>query len=265
MKQLICIILAVIFAAALCSCGSLAGGPASAPSDPKEAAGVPSETPENGASPAADTTPAAASSPDLITAQTDKEEKDAPEDPLWSGDTLFSFGAIDGDIYENPYLGYGCKLENWSFADESRLAELNNLGEELLNSDFQSAIRDSDIIFEMYAESEDGLQNAAIQFQKTEILDGERLSDEEIMEMMISVMAPAFEAQGYDDLTLKITTVPLDGDEHCGIEIKGEFYGIPLYQKEVMVRCGEHCAFITVTGVVDDTVDEVFERFYRLT
>ena len=185
------------------------------------------------------------------------------EDALLSGEGIFSFGSVNGDVYESDFLGYGCVLEGWAFADEEDIAALNQISGDLLSEDVQKLIQEADTIIDMSGESEDGFLNMNIQFQKIDGL-GDFSDLDVLVDLSISQLAPMLEGMGYTDSAIEKTTVDLDGDSVPGIYIVGEMYGVQIFQKEAVVGCGDLVAFITVTSIMDDRTDEVFANFYRL-
>ncbi|MCH5286443.1 MAG: hypothetical protein J1E43_03405 [Christensenellaceae bacterium] len=52
-----------------------------------------------------------------------------------STEGLLRRGTVDGFTYENTTLGYGCVLENWTFADGDDLAMKNGWAEDILSDD----------------------------------------------------------------------------------------------------------------------------------
>ena len=193
---------------------------------------------------------------------TAKPEPEPVQDAAEDADTLFTLGTVNGDSYESPFLGYGVKLENWTFADQKRLAEVNNWNEQFLSSDIQELINQSETFTEMLAESEDGAQNINIQYQKKAIYKSIKM--DAMIDMIIPEMKNTFEQAGYTNLVMEKTSVTLGGDVYPGINITGEVYGVPVYQRQVYIQRGEYVAYITLTCFVENTLDSIVACFYKL-
>ena len=193
-------------------------------------------------------------------------EDESDDEELWSADDLLQFGTVDGDVYENVTLGYGCKLEGWSYADEAKIAEMNNLGKDALPEDMQDMIEDTGNVFDMFAESADGMQNINVQFQDIGLLYGALLDAEQIVDLTVEQMPDLLVSAGYDESTVcEKTTVILDGTEYAGISVEGiNMMGIQLYQKMVCIERGEYLVYITATSFLEDSVDEIYANFYSL-
>ncbi|MCR4772463.1 MAG: hypothetical protein K5855_09170 [Oscillospiraceae bacterium] len=279
MKRLICLLAVIALAAALCSCGRLVQVPSNdtAPSDTQTAAPEASAGSDDGADtvsePPADVSEektdgaAEAKADEAAEAKADETagentEESSSSNQLWDSNSMFTFGTVDGDVYENSFLGYGCRLENWTFAGEEEIAALNNWGRETLTEDYRDLIASMDIIIDMSAASEDGLKNVVIQFQKTDV--GSLIGDELLVDLSIPAVTTSLEDQGYNDLNVEKTLISLGEDEYFGIYITGEFYGIPVFQKQAVIRCGDQIAYIAATSAFDDEVDDIFASFYEL-
>jgi hypothetical protein len=189
-------------------------------------------------------------------------EQEPVQDAVEDADTLFTFGTVNGDSYESPFLGYGVKLENWTFADQKRLAEVNNWNEQFLSTDVQELINQSEMFTEMLAESEDGTQNINIQYQKKAIYKSIKM--DAMIDMIIPEMKNTFEKAGYTNVAMEKTSVTLGGDVYPGVNITGEVYGISVFQRQIYIQKGEYVAFITLTCFVDNSLDSLVACFYKL-
>lgn len=183
-------------------------------------------------------------------------------DALWTGDRIFTFGTLNGDTYESPFLGYGFTLENWVFADKEKIAEINRWDAQMLPSELQEEIRNADMIIEMFAESANGIEYLNIQYQKSAYLAG--MDPETTVDMAIPELYGTLESAGYRDVTVEKTTVTIGGDTYHGVMISAKVGGFPIYQKQAYIQRGEYVAYVTVSSRYDNTVDEIFAAFYKL-
>ena len=191
-------------------------------------------------------------------------ETDPSTNELWKSDSLLSLGTVNGYVYENNFLGYGCNLEGWTFADEDYIAEINQLGQDTLTSDLQSLIENADVIVDMYAESKYGLQNINVQFQKLNAIYGYSPSEEDLIDLAVETFPLMLESAGYNNITVEKTRIMLDSDAHFAVAITGELDGVPIYQKEVCILCGDYAAYVTATSFLNDSLDQVLKKFYKL-
>lgn len=187
-----------------------------------------------------------------------------PESNLWNGDMLFTLGTVNGDAYESKVMGYGCVLEGWTYSDADDLAAINNWGQHIMSEDMQAILAETDSFTDMAASSPDGLCNIVVQFQNMGRIYGALLTEELLIDITLPQFAPLLEQMGYEDLTVEKVTVMMGSDEHTGILVTGTMYGLPIYQKQACILCGEYMAVITVTSFFEDTTDDIFANFYAL-
>ena len=190
------------------------------------------------------------------------------DDPGLSKDALFSLGTINGDVYENPYIGYGCKLEGWTFADADYLALINNdLSGSLVSSDVQDLLKKAGNYTEMLATSPDQLKTINIQYQDIAVTYGEALSAypmETILDVAVSMLPTVLENSGYQNVNAQAAVISLGGDDHPGIIINSTYSGIACYQKEACIRTDDYMIFVCVSSFVQDSTDELLSYFYPL-
>lgn len=185
--------------------------------------------------------------------------------PGFVTDALFSLGTINGDVYENPYIGYGCKLEGWTYADAEYIATINNISGTIISSDALEALRNSGTFTDMMANSPDGNLSVNVQYQNIEKTYGPALAAyplDKFLELVAPNMAPVLEQSGFQDVQVEAGTVLLGGVEHPGLILTSKFTGIPCYQKEACIRTEEYLIFVTVSSFYEDKTDELLTYFY---
>lgn len=182
-------------------------------------------------------------------------------------DALFSLGTIDGDVYENPYLGYGCRLEGWTYADSDYIAMVNNLSRSMLSSDVQEMLQKASTYIEMLATSPDNLSTITIQYQNIASTYGPGFKNvpvETLIDAALPTMPSVFEQNGFKDVKAEAATVLVGGDEHPGIVITSTYYGMANYQKEACIRTDDYVIFICATSFLEDRTDQLLSYFYPL-
>lgn len=206
---------------------------------------------------------------DEITAGQSEEGEDISalaEEDIWNVSTLFSLGTLNGDTYENTILGYGCTLPEWVYADEEYIAKLNDVAYSTLSEDAIELVKDYEGFTDMYAESPDGTNNININYQSMNAVQAILLDEETIAAEAISELE-MLETSGYENLAAETIKIDIAGEEHYGVCIAATIEGIPIYQKSVVVKCGEYgdfISFITVTSFISDNTDDVLSCFYKL-
>ncbi len=192
-------------------------------------------------------------------------EEDSEE--FWDSTEFLSMGTVEGKTYRNEALGVGCTLgEDWEFADEDYIRELNQWGQDNLSEDVQDLIRKTERITDMLAMSGTGTENVNVQIQNMHRLYGRLLSEKAIVDSTIEAMQSSdmLQGAGYEEAEITGITLTFLGEEHSGIYITGTAYGQPIFQKEVLLRHGGYMAVITATSFLEDNTDEILSRFFAL-
>lgn len=201
-----------------------------------------------------------------ILADDDPTAKPTSE-PIWK-EGLLTLGTVNGDVYENTTLGYGCKLEGWTIADAAAIAAMNNIGESLVSADVQELIRQGGSFIEFSASSADNLQSITVTFQDIEKNYGAAASlftVDQLVEAMLPMLPSMLENAGFSDVKAESAQIPLGTDLHPGIVITSKIYGVDAYQKEACIRCGDYMAFVCVSSFASDATDDILKLFYPLT
>lgn len=196
------------------------------------------------------------------------EDPEPSAAPIWSDEHMFSLGTINGDTYENQYLGYGCKLEGWTFADAGTIATMNQFASATMSEDIQELYRSSASFTEMYASSADGLKSVNIQYQNIEKMYGNTIDGLDL-DALMQVIAPqlpsVLEQSGYSGVTVEAGSVSIGNDVHPGVIINGTVSGLKCYQKQACIRTDEYIIYLCATSFQTDTTDEILSLFYPLT
>ena len=186
-----------------------------------------------------------------------------------SGSALQLFGTVTGDVYENDYLGIGCKLDGWHYYSEEEIAEANQLARSTIASaDIVDLLENADILFLMMAESPITFDNVNIVLQymdetnlgiiNTLGIDVYlRMSFEEYFKSML-------EQAGYQVINTKVINTNIGGIDYPGLEISYINNGIHLQVKQIYSLYGNYMMALTVTAQSQDTVDNILSNFYVL-
>ena len=187
-----------------------------------------------------------------------------PEDMDVEGEKPeFSLGKTDGLKYENTFIGIGCTFDSdWYFYTDEEIRDLNNITEELAGEDFVEAVKDADIIYDMYAINDNQLDNVNVNLQKVDDYVLEQLDIKVNFENTIPEAKKAFENMGYTDLEFEIITTQISGEDVLCLKTTGVIDGLTMYQKIISFKCDGYFSNVTITTYQEDTVDAVLEQFY---
>lgn len=187
------------------------------------------------------------------------EEVDTEE----NGEESFSMGDAEGLVYENDFIGLGCKLdEGWSFYTDEQIMELNNYTADIAGEEFEEMLANAQVIYDMFAVDERQMNNINVNLEKIDnrLLMSVEVSD--IYEQNLPMLKEIFNGMGYVNVQAELITVTIDGEEFSGMSLSGEINGLNVYQKSIGVKCVGYLASISVTTYMEDTTDDIFSKFY---
>lgn len=172
---------------------------------------------------------------------------------------LDPFGTVDGQVYENAYLGFGIELDpDWSIATQEEAAQMVGVGADVMGIDEQLA---KGIYCDLYALTADNT-SLNIMLQQ-ENVNTRAFTDEEIMENTLEVTVSQFEGMGMTDIQTKIGEVEFAERDCAVVALMGSMGDVTLYMGQVMWREGDYIAIITVSARDSDNLD-VMDTFYSL-
>ncbi len=199
----------------------------------------------------------------------DSEEKDATEESeteeteTENNEKEFSMGKTDGLVYENEFIGIGCALDsNWRFYSDEEIMELNNFATDAAGEEFEKLLQEANIIYDMYATSDNELDNINVNLEKMSKLQLNKLVIKDTLEQTIPMLRDAYSNMGYTDFQAELDTVNIEGEEIDCLSMSAQIDGLNVYQKTFGIKCNGYLASITVTAYKENTVDSIVEKFY---
>lgn len=193
-----------------------------------------------------------------------------PEATLPSEESAYEMGIVNGDTYTNDFLKIGCKLgENWSYYDETQLAELSGIvadtiGDEAISEKFRESTDNGKVVYDMYAASSDGLANINIAFENLGVVYGMALDEDSYIDLSLESVQAALESSGVENLVIAKSSISFAGVSRPAITVAGEISGIPLYESVVCMKQGNYMAVITLTSFNENITEQLAGLFYSI-
>lgn len=250
MKRAVSLVLALVLALAMTACGADSSAPPKGEYKPAEQE---------------QTQPADTGAEDTLPDDT------RPEDTQPEEDNDFSLGTMQGGVYENAYVGYGCTLgENWTYKTAEELQDISGLTKDIFE---QGGVDTSAFnqVLDMMAESTDPF--ASINIQYTALSPQERLAhrlagEEGIIDgtlqqkdLLISTYAQA----GIEVSAMEKVSVTFCGEERWAIHTTASIQDMPYYILQLFdTNIGPYYVTLTLGAFVEDTTPELLELFYSL-
>ena len=266
MKKITAIILTLAMLFAFAACGSTP--------DEDEVRGEQVVNTTEAPSPSEDVTDA----PDTnVTAAPDTDVTDAPEIDVTDAPEIdvtdapetdviepeFSLGAVEGINYENKFIGIGCNLpSDWAFYTDEQIREINNLTADLAGEDFEEAMKNASLVYDMYAASKDNLKNINVNLEKVDPIALATIDLADIFEQNEAFIKQSLENMGCSNITFEHGTVNIDGETFNCLRSTYELNGIPMYQIAVAKKCNGYIATFAITSFYENSIDSILDCFY---
>ncbi|MGN0584944.1 MAG: hypothetical protein ACI4JD_05750 [Ruminococcus sp.] len=176
----------------------------------------------------------------------------------------FSFGSVNSNVYENKFIGIGCKLDNnWTFYDDEQIKQLNNITMDAIDEDVAEMINNADIIYDMYASYSDEMTNININLENIGVLQYASFDVAENFEKNKSILSDTYENMGYSVESMEPVKIEIDGKEFDGMCVKASIDSLVMYQTLFGIKCGgKYLASVTVTSFNDDITQDIVDTFY---
>ena len=174
-----------------------------------------------------------------------------------------SFGAVEGNVYENDFIGIGCKLDDgWSFYSDEQIKELNNITADIAGEEYMDLMEDANIIYDMYAIDSTQLNNITINLEKVNPVQLLALDIAKNFELTVGTMKSTYENMGYTNFNYEITEVTVDGKKMDAMNITAEANGYTIYQCLTAKKCNGYLANIVVSTYINNTTADLLDNFY---
>lgn len=177
------------------------------------------------------------------------EETEKPE---------FSMGEWNNNVYTNDFLGLKFNLpEGWSYSSDEEIAEMMNLGVELLNDDQKAAAEISKLsaVYYMVAQSPNKVSNVNILSEKqlTDITTEEYINA--VKTQLLSVQSINYEVVGTSEG--KIGNIQTNT-----VTLKANTSGVEIAQKYCVYKIDKYIVCIIATSANGETgINEIMECF----
>lgn len=177
----------------------------------------------------------------------------------------FSMGNTEGLTYESKFIGIGCTFdESWTFYDDEKIKELNNVTVDLAGEDFKELMKEATLVYDMFAISSNQIDNVNINLEKINKLTLATMDIKKTMETSYELLEDSLSNMGYTNFAHEISTVEIDGKVFDALTVSSEINGFKIYQKIINIKCNGYLAAIAITASNENTINSILEDFYVL-
>ena len=175
----------------------------------------------------------------------------------------FSIGTVEGNRYVNDFISLQCELDDeWDIYTHEQLAQLSGVVSDMFtDEEVRELVEDSSSVFVYYAENLQTYASVNITVSNTESY-GAALTDHDELVDAISEQMPEMLAQSYmEDIVCKPDTFSFCGEDEYGIYISATAYGLPMYERQVIIVEGTYTIALTVCTYMEDTTMDLLKLF----
>lgn len=177
----------------------------------------------------------------------------------------FSIGTITGKTYENEFLCVGCTLpDEWVFHSEEQIKELNNATVDLMPDEYKELIEQSDLVYDMMANTEDHNSSINVILEKSNITYVATFNLETDYEAIAEITKSSFEDIGFTDINYSILTTDFAGEEIECLMWDMKMGKENIYEIQVFIKAFDYIGTITVASTDLSTCKDILSSFYKL-
>ena len=177
----------------------------------------------------------------------------------------FSVGKINGLVYENAFIGIGCKLDsNWSFSSDEEIRQMNNITTDIMGAEYQEILENADIVYDMAAIHANGLDNINVNLQKVNPLQLAALDLNAHYETQFDMLRDAFENMGYTNIRLEVGQVTIGGENLPVLFNRADIGEYTICQVCIAIKCNGYLANVTVSTFDESTLNDLLACFYLI-
>ncbi len=174
----------------------------------------------------------------------------------------FSTGKVNGNVYKNEFIGISYTLdEGWSFYDEERIRETNEMVMDMAGEEYEKIIREADIVYDMCATDSDQLNNININLEKIDNIQLLSLDIAKNFEAIMPTLEETLTNMGCENISHRIDKIEVDGKKVDALFVTADINGVNMYQTLFQKKCNGYLANITVATFFEDTTLDLIDNF----
>lgn len=163
----------------------------------------------------------------------------------------FSMGKATNNVYRNKFLGLSCTLPSgWKFYSDEQILELNNITADVIDEDVANQLKEANIVYDMFASSEDELNNINVNLEKCSAIQLINIDLKEVLEAQIETIKSTYQSMGYTDINVGYVKVKVDGSDYDVLQITAKIQGLDFFANCFMFQRGNYLASVTVSSLL---------------
>ena len=191
----------------------------------------------------------------------DPSGKDSSESDETTG---VSLGHSAGNVYENTFIGIGCKLgPEWIFLSDEEIQDVNKISGEMIGGEYKKALEQATTLTDMIARHEEKPNTLNVSMEKLG-LTYLTMSAEQYAELAKDSLITPLKTMGLENVTAENSTIQFLGAECPCVKIYGTYQGRECHELMVPYKCSGYMAVITACTWDENTTADLITSFYGL-
>lgn len=174
----------------------------------------------------------------------------------------FTLGTVKGQVYENTFLGLGCRVPaDWVYYTEEEIKQLNGQMLDAVGDELAQLMENADTIYTMHTVQSDGFRNMNMVLQNMGLRNVNVAAS---LQASLDASRQALENIGCQNVDIRVTKVSFLGKTVDGLVTQAEVNGVKMYQRAACFMSGKYMVSVTATCYSEDTTQGMLNMFYKL-
>ena len=182
-------------------------------------------------------------------------------------EVAFELGATNGGVYENEFLGIGCRLSSpWAYYTDEQIREANNVSLDMAGEEVKEQLKNASVIYDMMAQNTETGGTVQVVLEKVGAANAlAALADPQAYyDAAAPTIRTGLSNMGCTNIDIQVVTHTIGGKSFPGMSLVADINGTKMYEKQLVLVKGDHLACITFVAVGADDTNAVLQNFYLM-
>ena len=192
-------------------------------------------------------------------------EEATPESSLAPSTTpegeSFNVGSVKANKYVNKFVGISCELgSEWTYMTDEQIQKNNEAVLGLIGDDYVELLQNATSFMDMMATHQNQTDTVNVTFEKLTGVNA-LLSVEKYIEASVEPLKDALSSMGINNVQSSTGKMNFAGEEQHYVDITGEFNGVAVYERLVMMKCSNYMVMVGACTWGTNTCQDILNKF----
>ena len=173
-------------------------------------------------------------------------------------------GSKDGNSYSNKTIGIRAEFpDTWSVLDDEQTAQVvGAVADSFSETDLADQLRQSGSLYDLYAMALDQSgDNVNVVIEDLGVVYGLVIDEARYLELAEKQLGTTLEQMGITDVKLDKQNYSFAGQERLSVFITGNYSGVPIYERMVLIKAGSYMNVITAFSLDEARLEGIMGLF----